>query len=77
MITSIINWLCARRIKQQHIKIDPAHDFTESSFRRVLNTLRTNKTMVQKRADGIYIRFAGNEKLGEAFSVVWTKVISF
>ena len=46
-------------------------------FKRVLNTLRENKVMVDTREDGIYIRMAGTESKGECFSYEWAKVKSF
>ena len=49
----------------------------QEAFSRVLKTLRNNKSMVQAREDGIYIRLAGNEKKGEAFTLEWGKVFLF
>ena len=49
----------------------------EDEFKRVLNTLRENKVMVQTREDGIYIRMAGREENGECFTYEWDKVKSY
>ena len=46
-------------------------------FKRVLNTLRENKIMVDTREDGIYIRMAGTESKGECFTYEWAKVKYF
>jgi len=46
----------------------------EEAFKRVLETLKNNKSMVKAREDGIYIRLAGTESKGEAFSLDWVKV---
>ena len=49
----------------------------EDEFKRVLNTLRENKVMVQTREDGVYIRMVGREEKGECFTYEWPKVKSF
>lgn len=48
----------------------------EIEFRKVLNTLRENKVMVESRKDGIYIRLAGG---GENMinSDYFVKVVDF
>jgi len=74
----LVDWLIKRRKKQLHIPVVIGSASTdELEFRRVLNTLRENKIMVQKREDGIYIRMAGVEERGECFSLEWAKVKSF
>jgi len=47
----------------------------EIEFRKVLNTLRENKVMVEKRKDGIYIRLAGGENMIN--SDYFVKVVDF
>ncbi len=49
----------------------------QKEFLAVLKTLQGNKVMVDTREDGIYIRLAGKESKGEAFSLEWAKVLSF
>lgn len=50
----------------------------EKEFKAVLKTLKNNKVMVDaSRPDGIYIRLAGKEGQGEAFSLEWAKVLSY
>ncbi len=49
----------------------------ELEFRKVLKTLKMNKVMVKTEKDGIYVRLAGKESCGEAFSLEWGKVLSF
>lgn len=49
----------------------------QEAFLRVLKTLKNNKVMVNTKEDGIYIRLAGKEGNGEAFSLDWAKVLSF
>ncbi len=49
----------------------------QEAFLRVLKTLKNNKVMVDTKEDGIYIRLAGKEGNGEAFSLNWAKVLSF
>ncbi len=77
MIKFITNWLIKRRLKQLHIPVVMGSVSADDEFKRVLNTLRENKVMVKVGDDGIYVRMAGNEKKGEAFSLIWGKVISF
>ena len=48
----------------------------QEAFKRVLKTLKNNKSMVEAREDGIYIRLAGKEQNGEAFTLDWGKVYS-
>jgi len=73
MLEKIIDYL---KLKERHIKVDPADKSVEAEFRRVLNTLRENKVMVKSEPDGIYIRMAGNINMGECFSTEWAKVKS-
>lgn len=47
----------------------------QEAFKRVLETLKNNKSMVEAREDGIYIRLAGKEEKGEAFTLHWGKVL--
>ena len=47
---------------------------SNDSFQRVLKTLKGNKVMVDTRGDGIYVRLAGNEDKGEAFTLHWANV---
>lgn len=49
----------------------------EKVFQAVLKTLKNNKVMVDTREDGIYVRLAGKEENGEAFTFEWGKVYSF
>ena len=75
---TLVDWLIRRRKKQLHIPIFVGSASTqELEFRRVLNTLRENKIMVDTREDGIYIRMAGTESKGECFNYEWAKVKSF
>lgn len=77
MFEKIAQWFIKRDLKNRHIHVD-ANDHTPSAeFRRVLNTLRENKVMVDTREDGIYIRLAGYEHKGQAFSTEFVKVKSF
>ena len=46
-------------------------------FKSVLNTLKKNKVMVDTKEDGIYIRLAGKETEGEAFTLHWGLVYPF
>lgn len=48
----------------------------QEALKRVLKTLKNNKSMVQAREDVIYIRLAGNEEKGESFTLDWGKVYS-
>lgn len=77
MIEKLTDWLIKRRNKQLHIPVVMGSDSPEDEFKRVLNTLRENKVMVQTREDGIYIRMAGSEEKGECFTYEWAKVKSF
>ncbi len=49
----------------------------EQEFIKVNKTLKGNKIMTKVEQDGIYIRFAGDEKKGEYFTLDWVKVHSF
>lgn len=76
-IDKLTDYLIARRLRKEKIDV---HEFESSKiagFRRVLNTLMENKVMVSTKEDGIYVRMAGNESKGEAFSLEWGKVYSF
>lgn len=77
MIEKLTDWLIKRRMKQLHIPVVMGSVSPEDEFKRVLNTLRENKVMVQTREDGIYIRMAGREEKGECFTYEWVKVKSF
>ncbi|MCK9319394.1 hypothetical protein [Methanoculleus sp.] len=76
MIEKLTDWLIKRRMKQLHIPVVMGSVSPEDEFKRVLNTLRENKVMVQTREDGIYIRMAGGEEKGECFTYEWAKVKS-
>jgi|DEB19_MinimDraft_2_1074335.scaffolds.fasta_scaffold286287_1 hypothetical protein len=76
MIDIITDWLIARRLKKSLLNTTDGSD-SEKEFRRVLNTLRTNKVMVFTKVDGIYIRLAGTESKGECYSEEIVKVKSF
>ena len=77
MIEKLTDWLIKRRMKQLHIPVVMGSVSPEDEFKRVLNTLRENKVMVQTREDGIYIRMAGREEKGKCFTYEWAKVKSF
>ena len=77
MIEKLTDWLIKRRKKQLHIPVVMGSASPEDEFKRVLNTLRENKVMVQTREDGINIRMAGREEKGECFTYEWAKVKSF
>ncbi len=49
----------------------------QDGFKKVLKTLKNNNVMVMVGDDGIYIRLAGDEEKGEAFTKEWAKVYSF
>jgi hypothetical protein len=67
-----------KKNKQKTSSIDIANcSAEEGDFRRVLNTLKKNKVTVQKRADGIYLRMAGNIHEGECFSKDFVRVKKF
>lgn len=46
----------------------------KNEFEKVLNTLKAGRYMVETRDDGIYIRLAGSESSGYAFSDEFVKV---
>lgn len=77
MFEKITDWLIKRRKKQLHIPIVVGSASPETEFKRVLNTLRENKVMVQTKDDGIYIRMAGDESKGECFSKDFVRVKKF
>lgn len=54
----------APTLKVEGLKVDK-----EKEFQKVLKCLKNNKVMVDTREDGIYIRLAGNEAKGEAFTL--------
>lgn len=77
LIEKLTDYLISRRLKKHKINVN-YHDVSPSAeFKRVLNTLRENKIMVDTREDGIYIRMAGNKNKSECFSLEWAKVKSF
>lgn len=51
--------------------------YKQECFRKVLNCLKNNKVMVDTRDDGIYIRLAGNEDKGEAFTLHFANAYPF
>ena len=73
----LVDWLIKRRLKQLHIPIVMGSISPDEKYKRTLNTLRENKVMVKLERDGVYVRLAGDEKRGEAFSLEWGKVMSF
>lgn len=75
MIEKIVDLLIERRIKQKHIHV--TGNSPSSEFKRVLNTLRSNKIMVKTKGDGIYIRMAGDVSKGECFSEEFVRVKKF
>jgi hypothetical protein len=77
MIKIFIDWLIKNRKKNDVIHVDIDDNTPSADFKRVLNTLRENKVMVQTIADGIYIRMAGNKNKCECFSPDWAKVITY
>jgi hypothetical protein len=80
MIEALTDYLIKRRLKQDKldvISIPGSPDEPHLVFRRVLNTLRANKVMVITKADGVYIRLAGNESKGESFSKNFVRVKEF
>lgn len=77
MFEKIAQWFIKRDLRNRHIHVDPTDKTPNAEFRRVLNTLRENKVMVDTREDGIYIRLAGYEHKGQSFSTEFVKVKSF
>ncbi len=80
MIEWLTDFLIKRRLKSNWCNTDTFHENIserEIQFRRVLNTLNSNRIMVRGEADGIYVRMAGSIEKGEAFSLIWGKVIDF
>ncbi len=73
----LVDWLIKRRLRQLHIPVVMGSVSADEKYKRTLNTLRENKVMVKMDETGIYVRLAGVEKRGEAFSLEWGKVISF
>lgn len=58
IIDKIEDYFVKRNLKRRLIKVSGTD--SEIEFRKVLNTLRENKVMVEKRKDGIWIRLAGS-----------------
>lgn len=58
IIDKIEKYFVERNLKRRLIKVQGTD--SEKEFRRVLNTLRENKVMVETRKDGIWIRLAGS-----------------
>lgn len=77
MIEMLTDYLIKRRLKKEHIPVEQNANTPRDYFKRVLNTLRENRVMVETRTDGIYIRMAGSVEKGEAFSLDWARVIKF
>lgn len=77
MIEMLTDYLIKRRLKKDHIPVEQNANTYRDYFKRVLNTLRENRVMVETRPDGIYIRVAGSVEKGEAFSLDWARVIKF
>jgi hypothetical protein len=76
MLELITDWLIKRRLKKEHIDVTGLIKNPKSeAFSRVLNTLSVNKVVVVTKDDGIYIRMAGDESKGEAFSKEFVKVL--
>lgn len=76
MLEKITDWLIERRLRREHIDISEKNTTETNSFIRVLNTLRRNNVVVVTKDDGIYVRLAGDESKGEAFSLEFAKVLS-
>lgn len=77
MFEKLENFFIKRNLKRREIKIEPFDNTKSAEFRRVLNTLRENKVMVQTRDDGIYIRLAGNTHKNQINTQLWGKVFEF
>lgn len=73
----LTDYLIKRRLKKEHIPVEQNANTHRDCFKRVLNTLRNNRVMVETRPDGVYIRVAGSVEKGEAFSLDWARVIKF
>ena len=58
LIDKIEDYFVKRNLKRRLIKVCGTD--SEIEFRKVLNTLRENKVMVETRKDGIWIRLAGS-----------------
>ncbi len=76
MIEILTDLLIKRRNRIRHISILSDCNKASAEYIRVLNTLRENRIMVEKREDGIYIRMAGSESKEQCFSLEWAKVKS-
>jgi len=68
---------CPAPSKSQPSLIDRIEVDKQKIFKSVLNTLKKNKVMVDTKEDGIYIRLAGKETEGEAFTLHWGLVYPF
>jgi len=77
MFDKITDWFYKRAIKEKQININNPINQKEEAFKRVLNTLNTNRIIVGTREDGIYIRLAGDINDGEAFSLNFVKVLDY
>ena len=53
MIEKLTDYLLKRRLKKSKISVDILADKPSDDFKRVLNTLRENKVMVETREDGL------------------------
>ena len=58
LIDKIEDYFVKRNLKRRMIRVTGTD--SEIEFKKVLNTLRENKVMVQTRKDGIWIRLAGS-----------------
>lgn len=77
VLNKIEKWFVNRHFKKRHIHVDSNDKRPSAEFRRVLNTLRENKVIVDTRSDGIYIRLAGNENKSQILSKEFIKIKSF
>jgi len=77
MIEKLTDWFINRRLKQLQIDIPTNASEKEIQFIRAMNTFRNNSIFLQVRDDGIYIRLAGREDMGESFSKEFVKIKSF
>lgn len=63
--------------KKEKVNLKVRGTNKERAFIRVQNALKNGKVFVSIEDDGIYIRLAGNENEGEAFSSEKVKVYSY
>lgn len=68
VIVGFVIYAIWKRVPRQTEHLSPT---IETAFVRVLNTLKKNKVMVAIKQDGVYIRLAGDENKGEAFTKHW------